>query len=428
MAIINHQNGDNGWSGCLWSRKKTNCCKVRKPLPPKLECTKSSCVADPLLCAGEEDKYGNYKRSSGLDGFSEGVVHFSEEASDDSFPTEGNNFSSLHALEKRGRRGYSAWFNGIEIISREMAYGNQADFMRAVRNNVAGIAQVYWWMRSRRCSWPQMGRYGYPHDNNGQPRAPEDVQIEHILPTSFLLGRFVGISANGRLLRPVPFGNRQVVPDGPATRTPRTNIAFWQDQWNAAVLDANNPVFAGHTRPSEFIAAAAGSSQDRSKFVLVQSDVNGIKGRLEVFNAPMAQARFDGLLRQAIRDANETAVEMLFAVLRGTVAVFEYSNDPMIASRSEDTRTEVRRRWGILQANFPNAQGVVDHWDEAFPHSFGLVSRRAREWLFERIEQISREYEAEGTPFRDFVLSECTAIRARIIDCYYAWEKPHGKY
>ncbi|KAK5658413.1 hypothetical protein OQA88_2390 [Cercophora sp. LCS_1] len=444
VAIINSQNGDNGWKGCLWSRKKTNCCKVRKPPGAKLECNKTTCDDDPLVCAADEDKYGNYKRSEdGEFRGSEGITYVedADDLSDDNDSlSEDNgglsgdatapatNTSRRGVLEKRKRRGYSAWFNGIEFLTKEQFYGSQADYMRSVRNGLVNIAQAYWWMRSRTCSRPSLGPMDYPLDSQGNRIAPSSAELEHLIPASFVLGRFVAISSNGRLMRPLPFGNRRVVPDGDATTTARTNTRFWQDIWNAAnQLPANDPEFADVDTPAEYIAEAIGSSRNRQAMVLLQSTVNGLKGRLEVFNNPVADTRFRTYIRQSTRDANETAVELMMANLRETIAVFEYLNDNEIASRTADVAAEIRRRLVVLEARFPDAQGIVDHWDQAYTHYFGQVSEFARDWLYARVQQVRTAYQAVGTPFRDYVLDELKIIESKISDCYYPFEKPKNK-
>ncbi|KAK4455343.1 hypothetical protein QBC34DRAFT_420150 [Podospora aff. communis PSN243] len=122
---------------------------------------------------------------------------------------------------------------------------------------------------------------------------------------------------------------------------------------------------------------------------------------------------------------DERVVESVMAGLRKTVAVFEYLDDTNVVT---ELVADIRRRLVVLEGLFTGAQGIVDHWDESYPHYFAQVSQFARDYLFARIRYVRSEYAAIGIPFRDWVISEVDYIESRIPECFYPFEKPRSKY
>ncbi|KAK4126350.1 hypothetical protein N657DRAFT_670402 [Parathielavia appendiculata] len=257
----------DAWMGCFWSRSKPLCCRVRKPKLPDLECSVSGCALDAQICSGEMDHNGNYKRDS-----DENAVDMDMDMG--------------CALDKRGAaQGYNAWVYGVEVVTRELRYDSQAHWMEAFRNSAAGLFE-------------------------DREQAPQEVDLEHIIPAVVPLGRFVATSMNW------PCSDLSRWADNAwcrreRTTVPRTNTEFWRNVWNSATLPSDAESL-GYQMPFEFIADELASTQNRSIIVLLQRSVNGLKGRLEVSNSPMANSTFQALVRQTINDANEAAVEAFF--------------------------------------------------------------------------------------------------------------------
>lgn len=144
-------------------RQRTNCCKVRKPPPPPLYCDVTTCdilSLDESGCSEDRDEYGNRRRDIDLE-----------------------DGSPVHELEARtGKRPFSFFTSplGLKVTTESLRYISRTQYMRYLRQNLPGILNRVFRMRSRDCGHPNLGA-NVLQPNSGD-NAPENSQIEHILP------------------------------------------------------------------------------------------------------------------------------------------------------------------------------------------------------------------------------------------------------
>ncbi len=139
------------------------------------------------------------------------------------------------------------------------------------------------------------------------------MMLTTYLKLSFLLGRFPAIANHGRHFRSVPVTARNPVPDGPQTRTPGINDAFWQNVWQDAT--ALPSAFGNIRQPDRFVNEQIGSNTNPTPFVILRDAVNAVKGRLEMFRRPMAEDNFQDFVNAAVV-GDEPSVESFMAPLR----------------------------------------------------------------------------------------------------------------
>ncbi|KAK1752214.1 hypothetical protein QBC47DRAFT_433206 [Echria macrotheca] len=372
-------------------RKRTNCCKVSKAPPKSLTCDHNSCFFNPAACVVGEDEYGNR-------------------------PTKRD--TMLWAdLEERGNRDFKWLTNpsALLIASRALGYPDPAGYMRRLRQNLAGLARRWFDMRSRACGDPSLRQTDFPNLDT----APAGGQVEHVVPLAFVLGRFPAVANHGRHWRPVPRSSRNPVPDGPPTRTPAINEAFWRDVWRNpnALPESFGPI----RQPDQYVNEQIGSNSNPTAFTMLRDAVNGQKGRFEVFNSPMEIRRFERTVDRGV-GGNETAVEEWLDTLRETVAAFQYLNDPLVVTVQDDSVARVYQALQRIEQVIPAAEGLSAHWNEAYPHYFRQVSEFTRTYMADRIRYVRNAYASDGSPFREYVLAEIKRIEDQIPNMKYAFE------
>lgn len=106
------------------------------------------------------------------------------------------------------------------------------------------------------------------------------------------------------------------IPDGARTRTAGIRESFWRHVWQSA--NALPSSFGNYRQPDQYVNEQIGSTTSPTAFVLLRDAVNGVKGRLEVFNSPMEKGKFNKHVRNALdkKVMNDTAVAAFLAPLR----------------------------------------------------------------------------------------------------------------
>jgi len=143
-----------------------------------------------------------------------------------------------------------------------------------------------------------------------------------VINQAVLIARFASVAANGRQWH----AERQLEEDNPLplgtrTRAPAVDRNFWLNVWNNPTgLPAGLPPIpssrAGELRrPVDRVYERLGSNTNPRHFVLLQGDINGVKGRLEIFANPFSHPKFTKALNSAA-NGNETAVQEMLSGMR----------------------------------------------------------------------------------------------------------------
>lgn len=156
----------------------------------------------------------------------------------------------------------------------------------------------------------------------------------------------------------------QITPEGPQTRTSATTDRnFWENVWN----DANGlpagltPVTADSPelrRPVDRLYEAIGSLINVAMFTLLQDNINLMKGRIEIYNAPMAQTRFRNFVAEALdRSTADPIISVMssMAPLREVRGVFEYLNAADVVIRLDANAAAVYAQTQIIERNVAGA-------------------------------------------------------------------------
>lgn len=268
----------------------------KAPLEP-LTCDITTCQLDSSACALDSDEWGNFKKREIDIGISTGNASYT-----------GLGDGDWEVLDRRGPQRPFNWFTtGLFLIrSKSLTYPTPAQYMANLQRGIAMINR-WWEMRSRWCNDPSVGPTAFTSN-----APPTGGQVEHIIPLSFLLGRFPAIANHGRHFESLPVSARRNIPTGQSTRRPGIPDAFWQNVWtNANGLPSTFP----RRQPDQYINEQIGSNTNPTPFVFLRDAINGAKGRLEIFNRPMSDTVFDGHVAQAVA-GNDEAIEAFLAPLR----------------------------------------------------------------------------------------------------------------
>ncbi|KAK6950778.1 hypothetical protein Daesc_007303 [Daldinia eschscholtzii] len=413
-------------SGCYWTdcgndcsssaemrvgRKRTDCCKVTKPPPPKLYCDITICDLDNTACSGDADFEYGAKRD--LQATNSAVSDF--------------------ALEKRGSRRPFKWYTtaGLLITQESLTYPTPSRYVRLLQQNLQGLSRRWWQIRSRDCGDPHLTQM----EIGDTP--PSDGQVEHPIPL-VTASRFAAVANHGRQWRPIPTSQRNTVPDGERTRTPAIRAEFWQNVWNngqglPSGLPRVTPNSPELRRPVDRIYERMGSSTNPSHLTILRNSVNAAKGLLEIFRRPMSPDNLRTHVTAALA-GSERDIQAFMAPLRDTVAMFQYLRDPDLVTRMDTIAAGVYSELQIIELNTQGSEGLSAHWNEFYPYYFGQVSEFVRNYvseLFSRlslpivsdsIRYIRQQYEASNDPNRESVLKELQEIEDKIPDMKYAFE------
>lgn len=299
-------------------------------------------------------------------------------------------------LEKRGPPRPFKWklLAGGVVLQESLRYITPAQYMRQLRQGLRGIANRWFQMRSRSCGSPSLAQTDF--ENLEDP--PAGGQIEHPIPVSItqlptraivtdisevvFLARYAQGSNWGRL----PERRYRIAattgPSGPRTRTPAIPNRFWQNAWRTASLPAGLPRVSPDSPdiriPVERLYERLGSVTNPSGFVFLRDAVNAIKGRLEIFRAPMSRENIEDHVEVALAggDRGEHAVESFMSPLREvrllciwcivcrynlhllqTRAVFEYLNDPIVVTALDDTASGVYSDLQLIELYTEDSEG-----------------------------------------------------------------------
>lgn len=113
-------------------------------------------------------------------------------------------------------------------------------------------------------------------------------------------------------------------------------------------------------RPVDRLYGALGANFNARHFTLLEGSINAIKGRIEVFNAPMGQTPLRNHVRDAV-DANfedpNAAIESFLAPLRETRGVFQYLNAADVVERLDASSAAVLQQLQLIELHNPDAHG-----------------------------------------------------------------------
>ncbi|KAF2965796.1 hypothetical protein GQX73_g7772 [Xylaria multiplex] len=122
-------------------------------------------------------------------------------------------------------------------------------------------------------------------------------------------------------------------------------------------------------------------------FPLLQDGINRMKGWIEIFNAPMAQARFQ------------------------TFGVFEYLRSDEVDTRLDANVVAVLAQTQIIEQNDVSARGLSDHWNEFCHYYFLQVLEFARTRAQDQIRYDGAQCEANPSVYdRTSVLKQLKEI------------------
>ncbi|KAK2013705.1 hypothetical protein LZ32DRAFT_675824, partial [Colletotrichum eremochloae] len=418
--------GGSSWNLCSYDRKKALCCQVRVELPEPLTCEIDSCDIDVELCSQTgEDDWGNYFERRGVAGVDQDEHGLAMVSRD------------YDLLERRdgGKRRYP-WVTsfGLVILQYSLTYPSPQGYMTRLRQGLIDLARA-WVVRSQNCGRPGVeGQTISPSTG-----APDRTQVEHTIPL-VIASRFASVAEHGRMwaARPAGYmrGTREIGqahPEGPVTNTPAVgNEEFWRNVWNNAEgLPSGLPRVSERSpedqrRPVDRIFEALGSSNNPAHFTLLQDNINGMKGRVEIFNAPMAQDRFDTFLEDATDSENDSRlvdVMSFMAPLRELVGLFQYLRADDVVTRIDATAAAVLFQLQLIELHVPESQGLSAHWNEFYPEYFGMVSEFSRTWARDRIRQIREHYdEHTDADHREEILDALKEIENDIPDWKYPSE------
>ncbi|KAL7794847.1 hypothetical protein V8C43DRAFT_304830 [Trichoderma afarasin] len=426
VQVDTHQRGGS-WSWCNWGRKRSMCCQVSKaPIPPPT-CGITTCDLEPLAC--NEDSWEDPEDDWLEPEDSELSVDAGDGNDDD---------GSVSVLEKRGGARRYQWYTtaGRWLEQRSRPDPGRSGYMRNIRNEVEGVATTWWQRRSQNCDGPVVSRQDLDRDGS----APEDSHIEHLLP-AILISRFAAVANHGRHWAPRRVASRrrdgrimagQLTPEGPPTRTPPiTSSIFWHEVWNNATgLPAGLPGVTPNSpemrRPVDRLYEAIGSTTNPRNFLLLQDNINLMKGRIEVFRSPMTARDYMTSVMSAVNPSEsdpEAQTRNFMAPLRELQGVFEYLRDTDAVTREDDVATRVRNQTQIIELHRPDAAGLPAHWDEFYANYMMQVSEFARTWGTNNIRYAISMFESHPRAFnRDEVLKLLRKIKETIPDWKYPFE------
>ncbi|KAK3177854.1 hypothetical protein K4F52_009406 [Lecanicillium sp. MT-2017a] len=323
---------------------------------------------------------------------------------------------------------------GFILRLASLAYPLGTGYMANLRAGLRGVSDRWWTMRSRRCPNAMVSAESLESDTS----VPEGAQVEHTLPL-VAIARFTSVANHGRQWAPRPAGSPdhperggQITPQGRLTETPAVgNQEFWENVWNNAQgLPANLPAVTDSSpdlrRPVDRLYEATGSNTNARHFTLLAGPVNAIKGRLEIFNRPMAIANFRRYVRSAVDSDTEDPdadIQRFMAPLRETRGVFQYLQADDVVTRLDATASSILSQLQIIELNIADAEGLSAHWNEFYPYYFSQVSEFARTWGSDQVEWAIARYEANPRAYnREEVLKELKEIQNDIPNWKYAFE------
>ncbi|KAF6788479.1 chitinase [Colletotrichum sojae] len=423
--------GGGSWNLCNYDRKRALCCQLRVALPEPLTCTVNTCSLDPLSCSqSNRDEWGNQpgveetgleKRSLVAKRGETGLVVRQDDLDE----------GAWELLDKRTYKWVTSF--GLVVIQYSLTYPQPAGLMRRLREGLNNIL-LYWRTRSENCGDP--GVQALDIDVNGAP--PPRCQVEHTLPL-VIVSRFASVAEHGRMWAARPAGSvnettgrtrGQAHPRGRFTTAPAAgNRNFWSNIWNNPNgLPANlPPVTRGgpdFRRPEDRLYEALGSNTNPRHFTFLQDNINAIKGRVEIFNAPMARRPFTRFLREALDRTNDspmTDIMAFMAPLRELVGLYEYLRASDVVSSIDAGAAAILGQLQIMELNVADARGLTMQWNEFYPDYFRLVGDFARGWARARIAEVRREYGSRpNAVHRDEVLRALKGIEDDIPN----WKHP----
>ncbi|KAJ3953651.1 hypothetical protein N0V92_009873 [Colletotrichum tropicale] len=409
VQIDSHASGDS-YNACSWDREKALCCKVRVEVPKPLTCTVDSCMLDYNFCSQtNRDDWGNHIEPR--DEESETGVALAEAANAQKGPGVSlvirQDDGEFQILNKRDYKWLASF--GIVILQESLAYPPPSQLMRRLREGLVRVLRR-WATQSDHCGDPGIEALDIDLDDDAPP--PDRGQVEHTIPL-VIVGRFASVAEHGRMWAARPAGYvredgttvGQAHPAGRLTTAPRVgNQNFWQNIWgDPAGLPANLPRVTSDSpdirRPVGRLYEALGSTTHPTEFTFLQDNINGVKGRVEIFNAPMGSNLFGRFLRDAVDRSNDsplTDIMSFMAPLRELVALFGYLRDDDVVTSIDNGAALFLAQLQQLELNLPDARGLSAQWNEFYPSYFRMVTDFARTWARARIRQVRRVYNSRN--------------------------------
>ncbi|EFQ36444.1 hypothetical protein CGRA01v4_00060 [Colletotrichum graminicola] len=406
VQIDSHASGDS-YNACSWNREKGLCCQVRVAVPDPLTCKVDSCMLDYNFCSQtNRDDWGNHIEPREEDGTGETAVARAGAAAADDNDTGvtlviRQDDGEFHVLNKRDYKWLASF--GVVILQQSLAYPRPAQLMRRLREGLVRVLRR-WATQSDYCGDPGVEALDIDLDDDAE--APERAQVEHTIPL-VIVSRFAAVAEHGQMWTARQAGYRrddgtlvgQAHPAGRLTTARRVgNQNFWQNIWGdlnglPAGLPRVTPDSPDIRQPVGRLYEALGSTTHPTEFTFLQDNINGVKGRVEIFNAPMGSGLFGRFLRDAVDRSNDsplTDIMSFMAPLRELVALYGYLRDDDVVTSIDNGASLFLAQLQQLELNLPDARGLSTQWNEFYPAYFRMVSEFARTWARARIWQVRR--------------------------------------
>ncbi|KAH7010780.1 pectate lyase superfamily protein-domain-containing protein [Microdochium trichocladiopsis] len=411
MTVATGLYGDVGL-GCNWQRSKSLCCRASLQEPPA-SCGEPLCKVEPWECPSDEGPWN-------------------EDAGE---PADNEARASGVVLDKRSeRRPFRVWDTAnvalmIRLLARyyygpSEAYGGVNGALPGM--NPAGVRPAF---NLRDCTI--LDEYDVATTlTNGYAGHEEDHTIDLQWAQGLLHVMLNGITMTGRdvrhLFTPIPFAAAQ---------------AFWNDQNHLLPLGMRQisatTVAADVRTVNERIFEIMGSKTNVRPFLLLESELNGVKGR--IFNS-----RYDSKTRKLSANTNpvtdkkmrDAAAAMLatndpfgpngnirfLTHLRSVLAVWRYILSDLALPIIQQTRRELREDIVAMEAASHNVAstphnlaGFTDAFDQHDPDYWANGADHSRDWIarwyFHGIRAISDHEAAHGAhPEAVWIIAELDRI------------------
>ncbi|KAM0339644.1 hypothetical protein ACHAPU_010825 [Fusarium lateritium] len=219
-----------------------------------------------------------------------------------------------------------------------------------------------------------------PIDQNDPDRGRTDWDMEHLVDES-RLDQFYRNAAAG------------ILPSGTVSRFGRITVSFFRTA-QTMPLGINVPPLRGgadHTRLFERVSECFGSRTNRGNFVLINHDINQIKGFLMRFHDPLGRKRWPDLTRDFDKpDSREKVLNRI----RNAISVFRYLNrrtapdvNTRLTNIVNDVETQLRHAQNVYNRDHPDDQTrIADYWREWALDQFEHLTTHTQSWAGDLIK------------------------------------------
>lgn len=176
--------------------------------------------------------------------------------------------------------------------------------------------------------------------------------------------------------------------------------------------DANRDIREPITR----IIQAAGNTRNPDNFIPTEDQINGMKGQIMGFNAPMAELRFSTTVRDAATGLDINSAQEIFTTFNVLIGVFEYLQQDDVALRRARSELAVQLEWGRTEDLDPAMDGAAStHMMMMYRHN-RWVEQFAQNWLSDHIEAFENEIFKQEPDNAEEMMKTLSDLRSRIKD------------